>query len=184
VSLDPYAPVAEAAPLGCAVHIRGLTHVYGRGEGAVVALSAIHLDIPAGGHIALMGPSGAGKSGGGSAPHNSMSSRSFSALREAIRIAIVDDDSLAWHEFPERPVVSMRRHRRFDVTPVDDVYEIDAFFRDSYWEPDGTDFLSPSLEEADLMRRILRPADFPAWFHRFLPSAKLSETRLQSGVSK
>ena len=47
--------------------------------------------------------------------------------------------SYAWHEFPERPVVSMRRHRRVDITPVDDVYEIDAFFRDSYWEPDGTE---------------------------------------------
>ena len=52
---------------------------------------------------------------------------------------MVDDDALAWHEFPERPVVSMRRHRRVDVTPVDDVLEIDSFFRDSYWEPDGTE---------------------------------------------
>jgi hypothetical protein len=60
----------------------------------------------------------------------------------AIRTAgplITDDDAYAWHEFPERPVVSMRRHRRVDITPVDDAYEIDAFFRDSYWEPDGTE---------------------------------------------
>jgi hypothetical protein len=60
----------------------------------------------------------------------------------AIRTAgalVVDDDALAWHEFPERPVVSMRRHRRIDVTPVDGVLEVDAFFRDSYWEPDGTE---------------------------------------------
>jgi hypothetical protein len=60
----------------------------------------------------------------------------------AIRTAgplVTDDDELAWHEFPERPVVSMRRQRRVDVTPVDDAYEIDAFFRDSYWEPDGTE---------------------------------------------
>src|SRR5437868_1932867 len=28
------------------------------------------------------------------------------------------------------------------------------------WEPDGTDFLSPSLEEADLMRRVLSPKEF------------------------
>ena len=52
---------------------------------------------------------------------------------------VTDDDPLAWHEFPERPVVSMRRHRRVDVTPVDGVLEIDSFFRDSYWEPDGTE---------------------------------------------
>jgi hypothetical protein len=37
------------------------------------------------------------------------------------------------------------------------------------WEPDGADFLSPSLMEADLVRRFLRPAQFRSWFHRFLP---------------
>src|SRR6185369_11422046 len=36
------------------------------------------------------------------------------------------------------------------------------------WEPDGTDFLSPSLEEADLMRRILSPKEFLTWFNAFL----------------
>jgi hypothetical protein len=37
------------------------------------------------------------------------------------------------------------------------------------WEPDGADFLSPSLCEADLMRRILPPAEFRSWFHKYLP---------------
>jgi len=37
------------------------------------------------------------------------------------------------------------------------------------WEPGGEDFLSPSLVEADLMRRVLEPAKFAEWFHRFLP---------------
>ena len=37
------------------------------------------------------------------------------------------------------------------------------------WEPGGNDFLSPSLAEADLMRRVLPPAEFAPWFHRFLP---------------
>jgi hypothetical protein len=37
------------------------------------------------------------------------------------------------------------------------------------WEPDGADFFSPSLMEADLMRRVLPPGEFRAWFHRFLP---------------
>lgn len=37
------------------------------------------------------------------------------------------------------------------------------------WEPDGHDFLSPALAEADLMRRVL-PADrFTAWWQAFLP---------------
>ena len=35
-------------------------------------------------------------------------------------------------------------------------------------EPDGTDFLSPSLEIADLMRRILPQEDFAAWINRYL----------------
>src|SRR5439155_5434900 len=37
------------------------------------------------------------------------------------------------------------------------------------WEPGGDDFLSPSLIEADLMRRVLPPADFARWLHGFLP---------------
>jgi hypothetical protein len=37
------------------------------------------------------------------------------------------------------------------------------------WEPGGEDFFSPALLEADLMRRVLGPAEFRSWFHRFLP---------------
>lgn len=37
----------------------------------------------------------------------------------------------------------------------------------AYLEPDGTDFLSPSLEIADLMRRILPGKEFLKWFKRF-----------------
>ena len=37
------------------------------------------------------------------------------------------------------------------------------------WEPDGDDFFSRSLMEADLMRRVLEPDSFPIWFHEFLP---------------
>lgn len=38
------------------------------------------------------------------------------------------------------------------------------------YEPSGEDFLSPCLAEADLMRRVLPPAEFAAWFERFLPT--------------
>jgi hypothetical protein len=38
------------------------------------------------------------------------------------------------------------------------------------WEPSGIDFLSPSLMEADLMRRVLATQDFARWLDRFLPS--------------
>jgi hypothetical protein len=37
------------------------------------------------------------------------------------------------------------------------------------WEPSGDDFLSPALIEAELMRRVLEPAAFTAWFAAFLP---------------
>ncbi len=37
------------------------------------------------------------------------------------------------------------------------------------WEPGGEDFLSPSLIEADLMRRVLFPEDFPLWLRDFFP---------------
>lgn len=37
------------------------------------------------------------------------------------------------------------------------------------WEPGGEDFLSPVLEEADLMRQVLPPAEFRDWLKAFLP---------------
>jgi Protein of unknown function (DUF2891) len=37
------------------------------------------------------------------------------------------------------------------------------------WEPSGTDFLSPALIEADLMRRVLPQAELAAWLGCFLP---------------
>jgi hypothetical protein len=43
------------------------------------------------------------------------------------------------------------------------------------WEPDGADFFSPSLMEADLMRRVLSEAEFRTWFKRFLPDVAKGE---------
>jgi hypothetical protein len=37
------------------------------------------------------------------------------------------------------------------------------------WEPGGYDFLSPCLEEADLMRRVLPAPEFRTWLAEFLP---------------
>jgi hypothetical protein len=58
-----------------------------------------------------------------------------------------------------------------------------TYFRDdanypAAWEPGGEDFFSPALMEADLMRRVLKPADFRRWFHRFLPGLTESQPRL------
>ena len=37
------------------------------------------------------------------------------------------------------------------------------------WEPSGTDFLSPTLIEAELMRRVLPQTEFAVWLGAFLP---------------
>ena len=37
------------------------------------------------------------------------------------------------------------------------------------YEPSGEDFLSPSLGEADVMRRVLAPAKFAKWLSGFMP---------------
>jgi len=37
------------------------------------------------------------------------------------------------------------------------------------YEPSGEDFLSPCLGEADLVRRLLTPAEYAAWLDAFLP---------------
>jgi hypothetical protein len=41
------------------------------------------------------------------------------------------------------------------------------------YEPSGQDFLSPCLAEADLLRRILPPAQYAAWLGAFLPGIPL-----------
>ena len=37
------------------------------------------------------------------------------------------------------------------------------------YEPSGEDFLSPCLAEADVMRRVLPPAEFASWLKEFIP---------------
>jgi len=49
------------------------------------------------------------------------------------------------------------------------------------WEPGGTDFFSPCLEEADLMRRILSQSEFRKWLKNFLPSLSDPGFRLEVG---
>lgn len=44
----------------------------------------------------------------------------------------------------------------------------------AFQEPDGSDFLSPSLEVSDLMRRILGKTEFVSWFGRFMDRAGLA----------
>lgn len=43
------------------------------------------------------------------------------------------------------------------------------------WEPDGIDFLSPCLVEAECVRRVMPPEEFRPWFDQYLPN--LAERR-------
>jgi hypothetical protein len=44
------------------------------------------------------------------------------------------------------------------------------------YEPSGEDFLSPCLAEADVMRRVLPPAEFGRWLKDFLPQIPAAAT--------
>ena len=49
------------------------------------------------------------------------------------------------------------------------------------WEPGGFDFLSPCLEEAALMARILPKEKFESWLDAFLPQLKDSSFQIETG---
>jgi hypothetical protein len=49
------------------------------------------------------------------------------------------------------------------------------------WEPSGHDFLSPCLQELDIMRRVLDEEDFAAWSARFFPTLSEGELALVPG---
>jgi len=49
------------------------------------------------------------------------------------------------------------------------------------WEPSGFDFLSPCLEEAAIMKRILSQDEFKTWLAKFLPQLKDKNFKLETG---
>ncbi len=51
------------------------------------------------------------------------------------------------------------------------------------WEPSGEDFLSPCLEEANLMRRVLNRRQYNYWFKYFLPKDKILSVARPAAVS-
>ncbi|NNL16860.1 MAG: DUF2891 domain-containing protein [Flavobacteriaceae bacterium] len=62
---------------------------------------------------------------------------------------------------------------------------IDFYFNDTAcpinWEPSGFDFLSPCLEEAAIMKRVLKLRQFKRWFKKFLPQASDKNFTLEPG---
>lgn len=51
------------------------------------------------------------------------------------------------------------------------------------WEPNGSDFLSPALEVADLMRRVLPKKDFLPWFNQYISLSALKHLTILPVVS-
>ncbi len=50
------------------------------------------------------------------------------------------------------------------------------------WEPSGFDFLSPCLQEVDIMRKILPKAAFPLWINDFMPELLNKEFDMAVGI--
>lgn len=49
------------------------------------------------------------------------------------------------------------------------------------WEPSGFDFLSPCLQEADIVRKVMPQDDFKKWFKSFLPQMANTSFSLEPG---
>jgi hypothetical protein len=49
------------------------------------------------------------------------------------------------------------------------------------WEPSGFDFLSPCLQEADIVRKVMPQEDFKKWFKSFLPQMANTSFKLEPG---
>lgn len=77
------------------------------------------------------------------------------------------------------------KHTAFEKAIIETTRKI--FLKDknapALWEPNGSDFLSPALEEADLMRRILPSKEFLNWFNGFLPLKSLQHLTVLPVVS-
>jgi len=52
------------------------------------------------------------------------------------------------------------------------------------WEPSGYDFLSPCLQEIDIMRKVLNAEEFEKWVAAFLPELSQQTLKLEPGKIK
>lgn len=68
----------------------------------------------------------------------------------------------AYGDLGRTDVVDAIRRRAIEWFGRDTAY-------DTRFEPSGTDFLSPALTEAELMRRVLNDDEYKAWLTAFLP---------------
>ncbi|GAA1572230.1 DUF2891 domain-containing protein [Kribbella hippodromi] len=80
-------------------------------------------------------------------------------LNSAFALALLHE---AYGELGRADVVQAVRARSIEWYGADTAY-------DTRFEPSGTDFLSPALSEAELMRRVLPATEFASWLTAFLP---------------
>jgi hypothetical protein len=80
-------------------------------------------------------------------------------LNSAFALALLHE---AYGELGRGDVVEAIRARSLEWYGNDAAY-------DTRFEPSGTDFLSPALSEAELLRRVLPEAEFGSWLSAFLP---------------
>ncbi len=52
------------------------------------------------------------------------------------------------------------------------------------WEPSGYDFLSPCLQELDIMRKVLKSIEFEKWSKKFLPELYTGGLNMSPGIIK
>jgi hypothetical protein len=80
-------------------------------------------------------------------------------LNSAFALALLHE---AYGDLQRPDVVDAIRARALEWFGQDTAY-------DTRFEPSGTDFLSPALSEAELMRRVLPDEEFTSWLAAFLP---------------
>ncbi|TDW15467.1 DUF2891 family protein [Kribbella kalugense] len=80
-------------------------------------------------------------------------------LNSAFALALLHE---AYGDLQRQDVVDAIRARALEWFGEDTAY-------DTRFEPSGTDFLSPALSEAELMRRVLPDEEFATWLAAFLP---------------
>jgi hypothetical protein len=90
-------------------------------------------------------------------------------LEYPIRSGVHPDTAFALGQILDYSRVIQDRELESAITTyAKDKYLVDRDYPARY-EPSGEDFFSPALCEADLVRRVLPPAEFADWLERFLP---------------
>ena len=93
-------------------------------------------------------------------------------LTYPIRTGVHPDTAFALGQIHDYAVVvNDEELKRLIIDRAKSYYSNDRNYNTDY-EPSGEDFFSPSLNEADLMRRIMTQSDFAKWLQDFLPNLK------------